>query len=127
MISELERYKRVCSQLDTLCKRMDDTFRLFVQLSVAVVGGFIWLKMQPNASTVAHLALIARWIIPILAIFTIGQIIADWRAWFGYREAEAALLKRPDLRPTCLGSAKLEMFRVILATLVGIGAFVWMD
>jgi hypothetical protein len=67
-IGLLEHYERVCSALDFLCQRMDATFRLFVQLSTAVVGGFIWLKMQPQSSTVEYLFPVARFIIPLLTI-----------------------------------------------------------
>lgn len=121
-ISPLEHYKRVCSALDFLCKRMDDTFRLFVQLSTAVVGGFIWLKMQPNSNTVEYLFPVARFIIPALAIATIAQMVADYRAWYGYREAEHALNAKAPA-PSSWGSAKLEYIRILMTVVAALGAY----
>ena len=123
MIEPLERYKRVCSQLDGLCRRLDDTFRLFIQTSTAVVGGFIWLKMQPNAQAVEYLFPIARWIIPMVAIATIIQIGCDHFSWWGYRQSEAGLLNRHDLEPKHPKSGKLEIFRIIITAVAGGAAY----
>lgn len=126
MIENVDRYKRVCSQLDFFCKRMDDTFKLFIQLSTAVIGGFIWLKMQPDAAKVAELFPVARWIIPILSVVTIMQIGSDCVGWWGYREAEAALLERSDLRPKLPQSARLESLRMVVTAFIGLAAYAWL-
>lgn len=126
LISPEERYKRVCSMLTYFCDRMDQAFKLFVQISTAVIGGFIWLRMQPNSSSVDHLFAVGRWIIPILAAVTIGQIIFDHISWYGYRRAEANLLGREDLKPSFPNSGKLEYLRITIITIVGLGAFCWL-
>jgi hypothetical protein len=124
-VSPLEHYKRVCSMLDLFCKRMDDTFRLFIQLSTAVVGGFIWLKMQPNAKDFAYLFPVARLIIPALAIATVVQILSDLRSWYGYRKAEVRLNPRAPA-PSAIWSAHLEYLRAIMTVLAGLGAYCWL-
>lgn len=125
MIESIEHYKRVCSMLDFFCKRMDDSFRLFVQLSTAVVGGFIWLKMQADPKNVEHLFPVARWIIPALAIATIVQILSDLRSWYGYRQAEVQLNPKAP-RPSVLRSGRLEYARILMTALVGFGAYCWL-
>lgn len=125
-ISSLERYKRVCSMITYLCERMDHVFKLFVQVSTAVVGGFIWLRMQPNAASVDDLFAVARWVIPILAVATIIQMISDHISWLGYRRAEAGLLGRDDLMPSFPNSGKFEYLRILIVALVGLGAFLWL-
>jgi hypothetical protein len=82
--------------------RMRDTFKLFIQLSIAVVGGFVWLKIQPNSDKAATLFQVARWIIPFLAVFMSFQIWWDDRIWRGYREAEATFFPQIGKVRTCM-------------------------
>jgi len=53
---------------------MVDAFNLLIQLSLAVIGGFIWLKMQPNAKEAASLFPLVCWLLPVLAVFTSSTI-----------------------------------------------------
>jgi hypothetical protein len=124
-VTRLEHYKRVCAMMDTLTKRMDDTFRLFVQVSTVVVGGFIWLKMQPTAHTVAHLFPVARWIIPLLALVTIVQMYIDLQSWHGYRRKEPELnAGAPAVSVSRAG--KLEYVRMVTAGIAAICAYWWL-
>ena len=68
-ISNLERYKRVCSQIDYFSNRATDSFKLFVQLSIATIGGFAWLRTQ-ESEPICDMLYLARWVIPALAIIT---------------------------------------------------------
>lgn len=117
---------------------MEDSFRLFVQLSIATAGGFIWLKIQPDANAAADLFPLVRYVLPLLALFTMVQIGSDLWGWFRYRREEATLLGRADLNPRlCLyrdkddhlagGSGRLELFRIFVAApLVGCLGFVYL-
>lgn len=89
MVDDVERYKRITFQMTYFGDRMRDTFKLFIQLSIAVIGGFVWLKIQPNSANAESIFRVARWIIPFLAIFMSFQIWWDDRIWRGYRQAEA--------------------------------------
>src|SRR5438552_18508601 len=108
-ISTVEHYKRVCAAQDLYTKRMEDSFKLFVQVSIATIGGFIWLKMQPSASTVEHLFPLARLIIPFVAVFTALELASLVYGWFGFRQAEARLLARPELMPQFPRSGRLDL------------------
>ena len=88
MVDDVERYKRVTFQMTYFGDRMRDTFKLFIQLAIAVIGGFVWLKIRPNSQQAANILQFARWIIPFLAIFMSLQIWWDDKTWRGYREAE---------------------------------------
>jgi hypothetical protein len=125
-ISRSEHYNRVCSQIDLYSKRMIDSFNLFIQLSIATIGGFIWLKIQPNASNADTVFPLLRWILPLLAAFTIFELFSDLVSWYGLRKAEAKLLNRPDLRPKPLRSGRQEYFRASIAILVGIAGFIFL-
>lgn len=126
MIDQEEHYKRVCIALDSYVKRMEDSFRLFVQLSIATAGGFVWLKMQQNAEAASSIFPLARWVLPMLALFTIVQIGSDLIGWIGYRKQEAALLGKRDLNPKFPISGRLEVFRIFGAALVGWAGFVYL-
>jgi hypothetical protein len=126
MIREEEHYKRVCVALDLYVKRMDDSFRLFVQLSIATAGGFIWLKIQPNANAAECFFPLVRWVLPLLAASTMFQIGSDLFGWFGYRRQEAILLNRPYLDPRLPRSGHLELFRIVAAAFVGWLGFVYL-
>ena len=126
MIHELEHYKRVCTALDSYVKRMDDSFRLFVQLSIATIGGFIWAKIQTDAEKAASVFPLIRWILPFLALFSIIQIGSDLIGWFGYRRQEANLLGQPDLEPKFPMSGRLELLRILGAAVVGYVGFLYL-
>lgn len=127
MVNDLERYKRVCNQIDKLADRSADTFKLFAQLSLSTIAGFLWLKTQTNAKSIEHLLPIARWVLPALAVVTIAQILSDHISWRGFRDAEATLLGREDLRPRFPYSGRLEYFRAAVAAVVGLAGYVWLQ
>ena len=125
MIKEADRYARVCAQIDWLADRAEKGFEKFVQLSVAIVGGFIWLKMQPNAAQVATTLALVHWLMPLLSLVTASQIISDYVSWHGFRAAEAGLIEREDLAPRFPKSGRLQFLRVAVNLLVGKAGLVW--
>jgi hypothetical protein len=125
MIDKLEHYKRICSQIDFFSQRMSDSFTLFVQLSMATIGGFVWLKTQENAKEATYLFPLGRWVIPFLATFTIIQMTSDFRSWLGFRQAEANLLERVDLKPSFF-TWRLVILRSVIVTIVAIGGFIYL-
>ena len=101
---------------------MVDAFNLLIQLSLAVIGGFIWLKMHPNAKEAASLFPLVCWLLPVLAVFTIIHLLYYFQSWWGFRRVEAELLERPDLKPTVF-SARLVTLRCVIVAAVAIGGF----
>jgi hypothetical protein len=129
-----ERYKRVCAQISYYSDRMDRAFNRFVQLSIATIGGFIWLKMQPMAKAAENVFPLVRWIIPLLAFVTVVEIVADLRSWYGYRKAEAAILKKEaallgeeTLTPEFPFWFRLEGIRIIIAFVVAIMGYLYLQ
>ena len=127
MIEEIERYKRVCDQIDRMAERITDTYKLFAQLSLSTIGGYLWLKTQPNVKSIEHLLPLARWVIPVLAAVTVAQILSDHISWRGFRDAEATLLGRDDLRPRFPYSGRLEYFRVLVVAVAGYAGYSWLQ
>jgi len=121
-----EHYKRVCTYLDFYVTRMDNSFKLFVQISTVTIGGFIWLKMQANAKDVEYLFPVARLIIPFVAAFTALEIASLLYGWFGLRKEEARLLGRPDLMPIFPKSGRLEIVRIVGALLAGCASYLFL-
>ncbi|QQO20104.1 hypothetical protein JJB98_09355 [Bradyrhizobium diazoefficiens] len=124
-VTPLEHYKRVCSMLDAFMKRMEDTFRFFVQVSTAVIGGFIWLKMQPDSAKVAYLLEIARYIIPALGVATIAEMVNCLFRWYGYRKAEHRLNPRAPA-PSIWMMGHVELIRILVTATVAVAAYRWL-
>jgi hypothetical protein len=121
-----EHYRRVCTYLDFYVTRMDNCFKLFVQVSTATIGGFIWLKMQPNAKEVEYLFPLASLIIPFVAFFTALEIGSLLYGWYGLRKMEAELLGRSDLMPKFPKSGRLEMVRIIGIFCAGVASYAFL-
>jgi hypothetical protein len=107
-------------------KRMDNCFKLFVQVSTATIGGFIWLKMQPNAKEVEYLFPVASLIIPFVAFFTALEICSLLYGWYGLRKVEAELLGRDDLMPRFPKSGRLEVVRIIGTLFAGAASYIFL-
>lgn len=125
-ITKVERYHRICSQIDRFADRAGRSFTAFVQLSVAIVGGFIWLKTQDNLEQAAGVLPLARWLLPALSVIVIIEMWSDHVSWRGFRIAEAKILERPDLMPRLAVSGRLEFFRMAIALVVGIAGYIWL-
>jgi hypothetical protein len=123
MIEDVERYKRVCSQVTYFSDRAAASFNLFIKLTVATVGGYAYLKIN---SKIEDLLPLARWIIPALAIITSIEILSDLVSWWGFREAEAELLQKPELKPRCLKSGRRDLLRIMTLAIVGFTGFLWL-
>ncbi len=98
MIDDVERYRFITSKMRYFADRMQDSFKLYIQLATAIIGGFIWLCLQPGASQQSGSTLL---LVPplflILGVFMLCLIWFDYRAWYGYRKAESKLIG--DMHP----------------------------
>jgi hypothetical protein len=126
MIEKAERYKRVCQQITYFADRATDSYNLFIKLTIATIGGYAWLRTH---NELGNLLPLARWIIPALAVVTAVEIISDLKSWWLYREAEADLLEKPELKPklSCFGSGRRELIRFLILIVVGITGFYWLQ
>ncbi|MEI9926687.1 MAG: hypothetical protein WDN44_01930 [Sphingomonas sp.] len=123
MIYDIERYKRICSQIDLYKARSQDTFNRFITLSLGSVGGFVWLGTQPHIERVEYLLPVARWVLPALAGITVVELALDLIGWFGFRKAESAILDDPRIRPRFPYSGRSEILRSVIAIAVGVAGY----
>lgn len=121
-VSHDERYRRICSQINLYSERMQQSFARFVQLSLATIGGFIWLKTQANTADVGNVLYIARWILPALAGLTILELYLDHRGWWNYRVDEAKHLNNPKRAPN-KDSGRSEKVKAAAVAVIGVGGF----
>jgi hypothetical protein len=120
MIDNTERYRRVTEQMTFFANRIRDNFKVFIQLSLATIGGFIWLRLQERADHVADLLYLARWILPALALFMSVLSWLDFWIWLGYRREEARLV--PEIQPPTLWKQGWQEFAFTAAMAI-VGTF----
>jgi hypothetical protein len=53
MIEETERYRRITVQMTFFAERIRDNFKIFLQFSIATIGGFIWLTRKQYCQRLA--------------------------------------------------------------------------
>jgi hypothetical protein len=116
--AELERYKRITQQMTFFADRMRDSFKLFIQLTIAISGGLAWLKTQERIANAQQMMDVARWAVPFLAFFISIQIFLDQKRWQGYRKAEHELM--PASPPPKQGMAPQEITMIVAMGIVGI-------
>ncbi len=123
-VSDLERYKVVTSQLQHLNDKILESFKLYIQLLIAITAGYVWLRTQPNAQEM----LWARPVVPTLTVFvgftTVLLIVFNLRSWWGYRHAESSLSAGSVGPPTFPRSASQELIFIGVVIVTTIGA-VW--
>lgn len=126
MVSKDIQYQRIIAATDRFADRASKTFEHFSQLSLATIGGYMWLKTQPKSSELQDALEIIRYVLPALAVVAIIQILSDYKSWRGFRVAEANILERPELQPRWPWSGRLEFIRCGVAIIVGIFGYLWL-
>jgi hypothetical protein len=92
-IAEKDRYEFVTSSVRYHNEKIIQAFQLFIKLTTAVIGGTVYLSLQPmdpiKHSLLTQAALVAECAICLVCIITIW---ANVRAWWGFRVAESKLV-----------------------------------
>ena len=122
MIDDIERYKWITSQVNYFADRMRDNFKLYIQLATAIIGGFIWLQIQPDLDNhkLAVLKIVPTLLL-ILGIFMSILIWVDYRCWYQYREAESELIggKYPPRFPNSAGGEVFMTIAILSSSVSG--------
>ena len=125
MIDELERYKFITSQLKYFADRMRDSFKLYIQLATAIIGGFVWLKIQPVATQGAVVLSIVPPLLLLLGVLMSALVWFDYACWYGYRKAESALIGG-RFPPSFPRSAWAEIFMTLSMLVTSGGGYCWL-
>ncbi len=92
MVSVDKEYEFVSAQVRFHIDKIFDSFKLFIQLFSAIVGGSIWLSLQPNMVAKAHTyAAISNALVMLIAALCLVMVVEHNRAWRGNRKAQTRL------------------------------------
>lgn len=99
MISDEKQYEFVTSQVAARDQKAADVhFKFFVQWFSAIVGGAMWLSMQPDIQPTARpiYRTLSDALIILLTIISIILVIDNFRAWRGYRTTHSKLVGKDE-------------------------------
>jgi hypothetical protein len=90
MVSVDKEYEFVSEQIRFHVDKVYESFKLFIQLFSAIVGGSIWLSAQGSPKVTTYIYL-SDFLVFLIAAPSIIMIVEHWRAWRGYRHAQNRL------------------------------------
>ena len=124
-VSADAEFKWVTSQIATERQRAEAAFRLYLQMFSALVGGSIWLSIQPSIAHSAHrkLAVLTDIAVTLAMAAVSVMLLGSWRAWFSYRRAQSVLM--PHVPPPRRWPSGVVWGAMFLCILVATGLF-WM-
>jgi hypothetical protein len=93
MVTDDKQYEFVSKQVRYHNEKIIGAFKLFIQLFSAIIGGTIWLSLQPHITATRALsyAHISDILVTVLALFSSLWVFENLRAWHGYRGAQHRL------------------------------------
>lgn len=93
MISDDKQYEFLTSQVQVLNERSVEAFKMFLQTFAAIVGGSIWLSLQPAISHSARsrFTTLSNAAVILLSVVIVVAVVDNVRAWRGYRFAMSRL------------------------------------
>jgi hypothetical protein len=96
-VSVDKEYEFVSRAVHFHTEKIYDTFKLFIQLSSAIVGGSIALSFQPNISAKTPIfATLSNTLAVLLVTVCCIIVIDNHRAWIGFRRAQSRLGGKDD-------------------------------
>lgn len=126
MVSEDKEFEYVTTQIVKHVERTVDAFKLFTQLFSAIVGGAIWLSIQPSVSpeaakTYSHLSVGLVILVTVIASII---ILENYRVWRAFRVAQSRLV--PHV-PRPKRSSEKTGWLMILCMVAGCVLFWWFN
>lgn len=93
MVTDDKQYEFVSGQVRYHNDKIIESLNLFLKLFSAIVGGSIWLSLQPGITPTKMTAYIgvSDVLVIALAAFSSLLIFENLRAWRGYRNAQHRL------------------------------------
>lgn len=122
MIEDDQHYIFVCSQVRYFTEKIGASFEFFVKLYSAILGGTIWLSVQPGitAEKSAKFLVTSDALVIGLTLLSCFKLWESVRAWRGYRFAQVRLTGvdeegRPKTPPPEVWPTHLEEVVVTIA------------
>ena len=124
MIDPELRYGFITSQLTYSNEKIVEAFNRFIQLFAAIVGGSIWLRIQPTAKGIrlGDYAPISDVLVLVVTSVSAAIVVNETLAWWGYRVAECSLVGRQLAQPHWWKSCWAE-YLMLLSMAAACGAF----
>src|SRR5260370_39791110 len=92
MVSVDKEYESVSAEVRLHTEKLFESFKLFIQMFSAIVGGSIWLSLQPSIGLRAHTyATISSLLVLLIAILCLVMVFQEKRTAMGYRKAQSRL------------------------------------
>jgi hypothetical protein len=115
MVSEEKHFEFAVSVVAERHQATRNAFKLFLQLFSVIIGGSIWLTMQPtfSASAKGKFIFVSDTLVLLVIIVTGAMVLEDLRGWWNYREVLAKFsyenhpISRPKLRAVLIEAIML--------------------
>ena len=111
MISDEKQYDFITKRINDQANQTFDGIKFFVPTFTAIIGGAIWLRLQPHWVASATYVLLSDILVALLTVVCVGMVADNLRAWHGYRERLSDLTadtRFPAPRPNLRRSAMIE-------------------
>lgn len=122
MISDEKHFDYIGAIITDRIDRSRDALKLFLQLFSAIVGGSIWLSIQPNISEAARKAYerASNGLVVLLVVVTVATICRAAIGWWKYREKLSTFdLGNDHVPPPTYGAIFAEGLMVICVVIAG--------
>jgi hypothetical protein len=125
MVSDDKQYEFVSEQIRFHVNKIYDSFKLFIQLFSAIVGGSVWLGLQDNSP---RFVVVSDVLVGLIAVVCLVTVFENNQAWRGYRKAQSRLGGKDESGqdkikgPSIWVSSLIEMV-MALAIIVAVGLF----
>jgi hypothetical protein len=115
LISEVERYKFVVSQVEYLNEKIIETFSLYVKLLTGVIGGAVWLRLQRTGDDLWFRSRpLVVVLVVLIDVMASALIIFNLHAWWGFRKAESDLTGGQAVMPRFPRSCRQEISMLLV-------------
>jgi hypothetical protein len=130
VVDPVEGYKFITSRIASFENRMGESFNSYIQLSSAVVGGYVWTRTQLHDSQLLGVIhVLAPVLLVLIGTSTVLLVVFDVRSWCGYRKAESNLTGGAAPNPRFPGSMLQELVMitfVVVTTALG-ASYLWLQ
>jgi hypothetical protein len=91
-VSVEKEFDNVAKQLSECNARIMDSFKLYIQVVSAIIGGSIYLSLQQHDKLKnAQYAALSDCLVALVTLVAIVMIYENLREWHGYRKAQSRL------------------------------------
>lgn len=111
MVSDEKQYDFITKRINDQANQTFDGIKFFVPTFSAIIGGAIWLRLQPHWTSNPRFILLSDIIVALLTLVCVGMVVDNLRAWRGYRVVLSRITADtnfPVPHPNLWRSARIE-------------------